>query len=59
MVMKVTIVREAAPDMAPAQLAQTQNIEDSLLDRFNIYFRTALAVRADALAESLRTRYHV
>ncbi len=59
MVMKATIVREAVPDMAPAQLAQTQNIEDTLLDRFNIYFRTALAVRADALAEGLRIRYQV
>jgi N-acyl amino acid synthase of PEP-CTERM/exosortase system len=47
--------------MAPAQLAPTPsgNIEESLLDRFNTYFRTALAVSGDALAESLRIRYQV
>ena len=54
-------IREAALNMAPVQLASapSKNIEDSLLDRFNIYFRTALAVRGDVLADSLRIRYQV
>jgi N-acyl amino acid synthase of PEP-CTERM/exosortase system len=59
MLIKATIASERSAGKHPRQLAPLENIEESLLDRFNIYFRTALAVRADALAEALRIRYQV
>jgi len=45
--------------MPQAQRAPSENIEESLLDKYNTYFRTELAVGGDALAESLRIRHQV
>jgi len=37
----------------------TKNTEDSLLDRFNTYFRVAASVAGEELQEALRIRYQV